>query len=75
MRSNALRLRRFATVAGLVIFALAMLLSLLRCGDTVVCPLGYVAVKTDKGYRCEPSPMPPTWATGRSDGGVGEAVE
>lgn len=42
-----------------------MLLSLLQCGgDGVFCPLGYVAVKTDKGYRCEPSPMPPTWLAG-----------
>lgn len=62
---DCLRCRRAATVAGLLLFVAAMLLSLLQCGgDGVFCPLGYVAVKTDKGYRCEPSPMPPTWLAG-----------
>lgn len=75
-----MRFRRLATVAGLLFLTLALLLSLSRCGggSVCMCPLGYVCVtvdKTTRSWRCEPSPMPPTWLAGQRDGGVEEVTE
>lgn len=57
-------LRRIATVAGLVLVVVLLLTSLLHCGGVCNCPIGYACIQGEKGWRCEPSPMPPTWLRG-----------
>lgn len=78
-RLDVVAWRRLATVVGLVLFTLALLLSLTRCGSSGVCfcPIGFVCVLAEGGktWHCEPSPMPPTWLAGQRDGGVEEVSE
>lgn len=72
--------RKAAAVGGVVLLAAFVLLSLLAsCGGSAcMCPLGYVCVTVEqpvRTWRCEPSPMPPTWLAGQRDGGVEEVSE
>lgn len=61
-------MRKLATAGGVVLLVVFVLLSLVRCGggSVCVCPLGYVCVTVEKtrSWRCEPSPMSPTWLSG-----------